>query len=428
MRILVIGAGGFIGGHIVHALLRDGHEVACAGRNVPALRTKFPGCEALACDLARDTLDDWMARLEEVDAVVNAAGILTGDFAGVQAEGPKRLFEACAALGIRHVIQISGLGASADSPALFLRSKALADERLRDLAGSRRDLSWTVLRPGVVIGPGGQSTALFEALAAFPLPIGIGDGRSRVELVAVEDLAAIACALLLRPASGFSACDVVAPAALTTDALTRTMRRWLGLPDRPMLRVPYAVLDLAAKWGGRLGIGSLTPETLALLRGGLAGDAKPLAAALGWQVGSIEPALSRRPATRADRLAATLFWLRLPLRTGLAAIWIATGLVSAFAYPLADSEQRVATLHLHGRLADASIHVGAALDCVLGLLLLLNIRPKAVGLAQIAVMLGYTALATLADPGLWLQPFGPLLKNIAILLATLTMIAVEETP
>ena len=47
-------------------------------------------------------------------------------------------------------------------------------------------------------------------------------------------------------------------------------------------------------------------------------------------------------------------------------------------------------------------------------------------LAQLAVMTGYTVLATIALPGLWLDPFGSLLKNLAVLSATLALLAIED--
>jgi hypothetical protein len=44
---------------------------------------------------------------------------------------------------------------------------------------------------------------------------------------------------------------------------------------------------------------------------------------------------------------------------------------------------------------------------------------------QIIAMLVFTVLATIAVPQIWSEPFGPLMKNLAVLLATLTMIALE---
>jgi hypothetical protein len=58
--------------------------------------------------------------------------------------------------------------------------------------------------------------------------------------------------------------------------------------------------------------------------------------------------------------------------------------------------------------------------------MLLPRRTRLVGMAQIAVMLLFTALATVAVPEAWADPFGPLLKNAAVLVATLALMAVAE--
>ena len=62
----------------------------------------------------------------------------------------------------------------------------------------------------------------------------------------------------------------------------------------------------------------------------------------------------------------------------------------------------------------------------LALLLLLPRRMRLVGAAQIAAMLIFTALATAAAPAAWADPFGPLLKNAAVLVATLALMAIAE--
>ena len=95
--------------------------------------------------------------------------------------------------------------------------------------------------------------------------------------------------------------------------------------------------------------------------------------------------------------------------------------------PLAHSHALLAGLGLRGAAATAATLAGAALDVALGLaLLLLPRRTRLVGAAQIAAMLLFTALATAAAPAAWADPFGPLLKNAAVLVATLALMAMAE--
>jgi len=134
MRILVVGASGFIGKHIVVRLRAAGHNVICAGRNPAWLARIFPGCDTAQVDLATDTVQAWIARLQGVDAVINAAGILRGDVETVQHRGTVRLFNACASANISCVLQISALGAGAEAAGPFLKTKGLADAYLIRLA------------------------------------------------------------------------------------------------------------------------------------------------------------------------------------------------------------------------------------------------------------------------------------------------------
>src|SRR5687768_4099466 len=119
-------------------------------------------------DLARDhDASAWLPRLEGVDIVVNAAGLLresaTQTFDAVHARGPVALFTACAQSGIP-VIQLSALGAAADAPTEFLRSKHRADRALLGL-----EIPSAVLQPSLVYGPGGASAALFTMMASLPV-------------------------------------------------------------------------------------------------------------------------------------------------------------------------------------------------------------------------------------------------------------------
>ena len=415
LRVLIVGAGGFIGGTLAGRLEAAGHTVLRCGRWQP-----------LACDFRRDTTDDWLPRLEGVDAVVNAAGAARGDLATAHAHGPVILFEACLAAGIPTVIQVSALGAG-DGGTEFLRTKKIADDRLRALANGRRDLNWWVARPSLVVGRGGVSTRLFTALAASPVIPAIGDGQSRLQPVHVDDLCAVIEALILRPPQGAGTIDVGGAAVMTTDEITAALRRWIGLKPAPRLPVPFALLAPLAWIADKLKLGALTPDMLAMLRRGNivqpgGGDA--------WPAGipvppSLVRALGRSPGTPADRLAARLLPLRPLLRCLLAAVWLGTAYASAFAWPLRDSLGLLASLGLGTQTGTAAVYLGAGLDALLGGLLLLRVRPVAVCRAQLVLMLVYTGLATIIDPALWAHPFGPLLKNLAVLGATLALAAME---
>jgi uncharacterized protein YbjT (DUF2867 family) len=98
-------------------------------------------------------------RLAGVDVVINAAGLIreTADrtYRAVHTEGPIALFQGCLAAGVRQVLQVSALGADAGAATRYHRSKHASDEHLAALDPEGERLDWCVLRPSLVLGPGG---------------------------------------------------------------------------------------------------------------------------------------------------------------------------------------------------------------------------------------------------------------------------------
>ena len=170
MHILLTGSTGFIGQTLRQALERAGHQVhgGVSPHRAPAAPGQVP------MDFARDTTPEaWLPRLQGIDAVVNAVGVLRDSAArpidAVHQHTPCALFQACARAGVRRVVQISALGIE-DSATRYARTKLAAEACLRSLADTDQ-LDPVVLRPSVVFGKGGDSSALFMNLARLPVAL-----------------------------------------------------------------------------------------------------------------------------------------------------------------------------------------------------------------------------------------------------------------
>jgi hypothetical protein len=101
------------------------------------------------------------------------------------------------------------------------------------------------------------------------------------------------------------------------------------------------------------------------------------------------------------------------LRYSLVFVWLATAVVSVWEL---HGQSRVLLLDsgvVDLRVADALVWAGAALDAVLGALLLFKPGRRVYVFALLA-MLGMTLVATFMHPALWLHPLGPLTKNVPI--------------
>lgn len=429
-RVLVIGAGGFLGRHIVPALEADGHAVTVAGRSSVKLARLFPGRPQLLCDLGRDTRDDWRGRLNGFSTVLNLAGLIRdaagGSLEAVHTQGPKALFEAAADAGVRRVLHVSAQGAEAEAATRYYRTKAAAADHLLHLVDQGR-VEGCVLAPSIVIGRGGASTTLFSALAAPPWPLRLGNGRQQVQPLHVRDVAEAVCRLV-RVEKLPRHVPLVGPEALTTEDLTLTLRRWLALPERPFLPVPTWALKASAWLGDRLGRGPVTRESLAMLQAGNTGDPAPLGALLGRPPRRLDAALADEPAGTGDLWQARLLPLRPFLLATLALMWIGTGILSLGIWPVEDSLQLLARVGLDGIAANVALYGAALLDLVLGLALLSRRLVRLALIAQLVVMSGFTVIITAFLPDWWLHPFGPVLKNVPVFAATCVALALESRP
>jgi nucleoside-diphosphate-sugar epimerase len=367
--------------------------------------------------------------LSDIDAVINAAGIFAprpgNSFETVHVSGPRALFEACAAARIPKVIQISALGADAATQTRFHSTKQEADECCLALAKAHGLSGWTVIRPSLVIGRGGKSTALFAALAALPWPPRLGDETLQVQPVHITDLVAAMRLLIERGRDAPQILDLVGPSPMPIDGLISLLRRWLALPPAHRFPLPEWLLRASIPVARLLSFDALSRDSLTMLKQGNTAPVAPLTAALGLTPRPLESALAAEPAADADLWHARLYFLRPAIRIGLAFIWIATAIVSAFVYPLEKSVELAAGLGVTRGQAAALVYAGAALDGILGCALLLDIRPVLVGVLQIATIAIFTILASFAIPQAWIDPLGPLTKNAAVVLATLVMIAME---
>lgn len=103
------------------------------------------------------------------------------------------------------------------------------------------------------------------------------------------------------------------------------------------------------------------------------------------------------------------------IRLTLSAVWLVTGALSLGIYPLEDSLALLSRIGLAGTPSLIALYLGAITDIVMGLLTLF-IRSKSLWIVQGLLILAYTLIISIGMPEFWLHPFGPLLKNLPILL------------
>lgn len=427
MRVLLTGATGFIGRHIAARLLTDGHAVTAVVRDPAVMRRRFPNAQAIGADIARLTRpEDWQPLLSGIDAVVNCAGILQATRAtsaeAIHTEAPIALFDAAQQAGIRRVVQISAVSADREVGTDYARTKAAADDHLRASA-----LDWFVIRPSLVHGQGSYGgTSFLRGLAGLPMVIPlIGDGAQVFQPIHADDVAR-AVTVCLDPATPpRQTLDAVGPETLTTRQMIARTRAWLDLPEARFIAIPMPLIRVAARIGDRIGGGPVTTTALRQMEYGNVSDPKRFAEAIGFTPRSLDQSLIQSPSHVQDRWQARLYFLPGLLTLALALMWFGSAIAGWAALP-PDAIALTRMLGLPDTAASWLAGGFCLLDLGIGAWIVSRRQPVWCGLAQLAVVSGYTLGLGLALPHVWLDPYGALLKNLPILTAILVWMATRE--
>ena len=423
MVVFLTGASGFIGRHLAAALVQAGHSLVLGlhSASSPSLHGRV-----IAIDYLQDIdASAWRPRLQGVDVVINAVGVLratrAAGFDALHVEAPRALFEACVQVGVRGVIQISALGADDDAASAYHVSKREADRHLASLP-----IPSVIVQPSLVYGRGGTSARLFDTLASLPFVPVPGDGSQRVQPIHIDDAVEAIVKLVEREAQvPGERVNLVGPAPLDLIAFLRRLRHALGFHDTVVLRIPMPIVRAAAAAGGLLPAALLDRETLAMLeRGNVASDAKTREL-LGRAPRPVEAFVTPDEAAAASGNA-TLAWVQPLLRVSIAIVWIWTGVVSLGLYPPAESYALLARLGVTGTLATLALYGAALLDIALGVGVLVLRERRWIWIGQIIVMLGYTVLISIWLPEWWLHPYGPMIKNLPLIVATMLLATLES--
>ncbi|OBY26878.1 oxidoreductase [Leisingera sp. JC1] len=429
MRVLVLGAYGFIGAEVVRALQTAGFSMNGLGRSAGQAARVLPGVPFVQGDLLQlSQPEDWAPLLQGVDAVVNCAGVLQdmspGELEMVHHTAIAALGAACAERGIA-VVQISAAGAGPDAGTEFMRSKGRGDAALRASGVA----AW-ILKPGLVIGQNAYGgTRLLRMLAAVPLvqPVALADAQ--VQCIGMADLAAAVTAAL-RGDLPQGTYDLVEDQPLTLAEVLAETRVWLGFASaRWQLRLPDWLLPPVAGCAdllGRLGWRSpLRTTAMAEIRSGVRGDPAPYRAAMGQGIAPLQTIYKSLSSGRAHRLDARMALLMPAAVTVLSLFWLASGLIGLWQIKAAVA---VLTDAGWGSLtAKASVAFWSLADIAMGLAILWRPWAARACLGMVTVSLIYLGAATAVTPQMWADPLGPLVKVLpGLLLALITHQLLQE--
>jgi NADH dehydrogenase len=150
--ILVDGATGFLGSHLTHGLVSQGHRVRCLVRK-GARSEDVDLLKSIGAEVVEGALTDANALefFDGVDCAVHLIGSIAPkkgeSFADLHQTLTRRFVESAKSRGCRKIILITALGTGKDAPSQYHRTKWLAEEEVR-----KSGLEFTILRPSLLIG------------------------------------------------------------------------------------------------------------------------------------------------------------------------------------------------------------------------------------------------------------------------------------
>ena len=427
MRILVIGANGFIGSAVVTAMHQAGHNTRCVVRNPSQLDRRFPDIDAVSLDLTdQNAVDEkhWASLLEGIDAVVNVAGVLQplkpSVAWNVHCHAPDALYRACEKQSVRRVVHVSATGVT-ETNNTYSRSKLAGEETLK-----KKDLDWTILRPVLVIGDGSYGgTSMIRALAVNPIftPV-IGDGSIPLGIIHKNELATGIVNLLERNSGFKTTLEPSCSEELPMSDVVRSYRSWFGLPKRPILKIPLWLAGILGKLGDLFQLDPINSTAVAQFRGKMTGDSSKFEEIAGVKVTNLPEILAARPSESQDLWHARLFLLRPVIRMSLALFWLVSGVTGLFAATYLY-QAVIAQLATSASLALAVVLV-SSVNLAIGLLVLFGWNLRLMAWVQFMVVLAYVVLQGLLVPTSWMDPSAGLLKDICLLVLILVHRVVEQ--
>ncbi len=201
--ILITGATGYIGRHLVARLVEKGERPRCLVRDsrraagiLPVAKVEFVQGDTIQ----PASLDSAM---RGIDTIVHAAFITadhkqsTGNqYEVTNVQGTANLIKASKAASVKRIIEISGLGTKPDKPGSYMQGRYLAEKMLKESG-----LDWTIIQPSVLFGKDAPFIkGLANLIRTSPVVPLIGGGKVMFQPIYVEDVVTVIIAVLEDPA------------------------------------------------------------------------------------------------------------------------------------------------------------------------------------------------------------------------------------
>jgi uncharacterized protein YbjT (DUF2867 family) len=266
--ILVTGATGFVGGHVVAALRRAGKQVRCLVRDLrTAAKPELGGCELVEGDMTEPP--SLASAVEGIECVVHLVAIRqgkTGQFERTMSEGTRDLLLAAQDAGVRRFVHMSALGVDERTKDLvpYYHAKWEMEEAVK---GS--SVPFVIFRPSFVFAADGGILPTFRKLARLaPVTPIAGPGTQRLQPIWADDVAAYFVRAVDDEAATGGTFELGGPDVVSWNELWAKLKEAIGV-RRPSIHVPMAFMRANALVTERLpGNIPLTRDLLKMMEAG----------------------------------------------------------------------------------------------------------------------------------------------------------------
>lgn len=262
--ITVFGGSGFVGRHVVRALAKAGYRVRVATRRphlAQDLRVMGVVGQVQLVQANIRVPSSVERAVEGASGVVNLVGVLAESgrqsFSGLHALGAKAIAEAAAAAGIDKLIQVSAIGASAESESKYAQSKAAGEANVLAAVPSA-----TILRPSIIFGTDDGFFNMFGSIARFvpALPL-FGGGKSRFQPVFAGDVGSAVVAAYQSDAARGEIFELGGPATYSFKELMEFALQHTARP-RFLVPLPFSIGQVIAMFAEMAAILPFIPSYL----------------------------------------------------------------------------------------------------------------------------------------------------------------------